>query len=237
LLQICGGCDGCEQEGHSLGDDRLVADLPTFASRPRLRTPQIQCGVFLCDFHRRTKVTNDPATVATPASPLTDAIRAMLRRAVAGDADAVRALTRDAYAKWVPMIGREPLPMTADYEAAVRDHIVDLLYIDDRLTALIEMKPEADHLLIINVAVSPACQGRGYGRALLQHAEELARTLRLPEIRLYTNGAFTDNVSLYRRVGYQLDREEHVPGRGVAVYMSKRLPVPSAEVPDLPSNK
>ena len=31
-----------------------------------------------------------------------------LRRAAAADAAAVRALTREAYAKWVPVIGREP---------------------------------------------------------------------------------------------------------------------------------
>ncbi len=34
-----------------------------------------------------------------------------LRRAVADDAAAVRVLTREAYAKWVTVIGREPLPM------------------------------------------------------------------------------------------------------------------------------
>ena len=43
------------------------------------------------------------------------------------DASAVRELTRTAYAKWVPVIGREPKPMGADYDRAVRDHIVDLL--------------------------------------------------------------------------------------------------------------
>jgi GNAT superfamily N-acetyltransferase len=57
--------------------------------------------------------------------------------------------------------------MTADYDAAVRDHLVDLLELDGQLAALIEMRPEADHLLIINIAVLPTRQGHGYGRALL----------------------------------------------------------------------
>ena len=48
-----------------------------------------------------------------------------LRRAGLGDAAAVRALTRSAYAKWVPVIGREPKPMTADYAEAVRRHAID----------------------------------------------------------------------------------------------------------------
>ena len=86
------------------------------------------------------------------------------------------------------------------------------------------MRPEADHLLIVNVAVSPACQGRGYGRALLAHAEEFTRSLGLEEVRLYTNGRFATNVKLYERVGYKVDREETFAQLGVAVYMSKRLP-------------
>jgi ribosomal protein S18 acetylase RimI-like enzyme len=156
-------------------------------------------------------------------SPLTDAIRAGLRRATPADAIAVRDLTRAAYAKWVSVIGREPRPMTADYDVAVREHLVDLLHLDSELTALIEMQAEVDHLLIVNVAVLPAYQGYGYGRALLVHAEELALSLGLQEVRLYTNGSFTDNVTLYKRVGYRVDREEVHPQLGTAVYMSKRL--------------
>jgi ribosomal protein S18 acetylase RimI-like enzyme len=157
------------------------------------------------------------------ASPLTDAIRAGLRRATPTDAPAVRDLTRAAYAKWVPVIGREPKPMTANYDAAVRDHAVDLLCLDGELTALVEMRPEADHLLIVNIAVSPACQGRGYGRALLAHAEEFALSTGLREVRLYTNGNFAGNVALYQSVGYRVEREEVHPQLGVAVHMSKRL--------------
>ena len=48
--------------------------------------------------------------------------RVPLRRAVSADASAVRELSRSAYAKWVPLIGREPMPMTADYERAVSEH-------------------------------------------------------------------------------------------------------------------
>ena len=159
-----------------------------------------------------------------PRHPLMDSIRSGLRRAAPADAAAVRDLTRAAYAKWVPVIGREPRPMTADYDVAVCEHVVDMLYLDQELTALIEMCPEADHLLIVNVAVSPAYQGRGYGRALLAHAEEFTRSLGLEEVRLYTNGRFTTNIKLYERVGYKVDREETSPHLGVVVYMSKHLP-------------
>jgi ribosomal protein S18 acetylase RimI-like enzyme len=145
-----------------------------------------------------------------------------LRRAAAEDAAAVRALTRAAYAKWVPLIGREPKPMQADYERAVCEHRIDLAVLADELAGLIETIEQPDHLLIENVAVAPAFQGRGLGRRLMAHAEQLARELGHAETRLYTNARFTENVALYRRLGYRLDREETGP-LGAAVYMSKPL--------------
>ena len=169
---------------------------------------------------------DQPSPPGSPASPhsLTEAIRARLRRATPADAAAVRDRTRAAYAKWVPVLGREPKPMTADYDAAVRDHVVDMLRLDGELAALIEMRPEADHLLIVNVAVSPAHQGRGCGRALLAHAEELAHSLGLGEMRLSTSTRLTENVTLYERVGYMVSREEEAsPRLGVFVHMSKPL--------------
>ena len=143
-----------------------------------------------------------------------------LRPASAEDAGAIRSLTREAYSKWVPIIGREPVPMTADYAEAVRKHRIDLLYLDDTLAALIEMITEADHLLIENVAVAPAFQGRGLGRKLMAHADQVAASLGHPEVRLYTNRQFVGNVRLYQRLGYRIDREEAFRG-GLTVYMSK----------------
>jgi ribosomal protein S18 acetylase RimI-like enzyme len=152
-----------------------------------------------------------------------------LRRAVASDAAEVRKLTRDAYAKWVPLIGREPKPMTADYAEAVRNHRIDLLYLEGTLAALIETIAEADHLLVENVAVSPACQGRGLGRKLMAHAEQLAAAAGYREVRLYTNKLFAENVALYRKLGYRIDREE-VLAHGIAVHMSKPVRASGAPI-------
>jgi hypothetical protein len=44
------------------------------------------------------------------------------------------------------VIGREPLPMIADYDRAVRDHEIDLLHADGELIALIELIRNSDHL-------------------------------------------------------------------------------------------
>jgi acetyl esterase len=147
---------------------------------------------------------------------------ATLRRGVEADVPAIRDLTRAAYAKWVPLIGREPKPMTADYEEAVRKHRFDLLYVEGTLAALIETIPQTDHLLIENLAVSPRLQGRGLGRKLMAHAEKVAASLELREIRLYTNKRFAENVRFYGKLGYRLDGEEEFTG-GIVVYMSKSI--------------
>jgi len=144
------------------------------------------------------------------------------RRAIAADAAAARNLTREAYAKWVPVIGREPKPMTADFDAAIRDHRVDLLRQGERVVALIETIAEPEALLIENVAVSPTCQGRGLGRRLMAHAERLAAAMGYGEIRLYTNARFVDNVAFYQRLGYAITREEPFLG-GRITHMSKTL--------------
>jgi ribosomal protein S18 acetylase RimI-like enzyme len=146
----------------------------------------------------------------------------VLRRAVAADAAAVQALTRQAYAKWVPLIGREPKPMQADYDRAVREHRIDLALLDGALAGLIETIDRPDHLLIENVAVAPAVQGRGVGWRLMAHAERLAAEQGHAELRLYTNARFEENIALYRRLGYRVDREDEGP-LGVAVHMSKRI--------------
>ncbi|OFX05271.1 MAG: GNAT family N-acetyltransferase [Alphaproteobacteria bacterium RIFCSPHIGHO2_12_FULL_66_14] len=143
-----------------------------------------------------------------------------LRQAVASDAAAVRALVRAAYAKWVPLIGREPKPMGADYDAAVVRHRIDLADLGGELAALIETIPGPDHLLVENIAVVPAFQGRGLGRFLMAHAEWLAAAQGYATIRLYTNQRFAENIELYLALGYRIDREEQ-SALGVTVYMSK----------------
>ncbi|TPM87049.1 GNAT family N-acetyltransferase [Mesorhizobium sp. B2-3-3] len=144
------------------------------------------------------------------------------RPAEPADAATIRDIVRAAYAKWVPVIGREPLPMRTDYDKAVAEHPFDLAVEADRIVGMIETMLANDHLWIENVCVWPQAQGRGIGGLLLQRAEQKALEADRPELRLLTNGAFEANVSLYKRHGYAVDREEPFMN-GTTVYMSKRL--------------
>ncbi|MDX8469127.1 GNAT family N-acetyltransferase [Mesorhizobium sp. VK23B] len=144
------------------------------------------------------------------------------RSATPADAAAIKAVVHAAYAKWVPVIGREPLPMRADYDKALDEHDFELAIEGGRIVGLIETMAHDGHIWIENVAVAPEAQGRGIGRKLLDSAERKAVEAGCRELRLLTNGAFEANVRLYRKHGYAVDREEPFMN-GTTVYMSKRL--------------
>jgi ribosomal protein S18 acetylase RimI-like enzyme len=152
-----------------------------------------------------------------------------IRPAVLKDAARIRDLTRASYAKWVALIGREPLPMQADYERAVAEHTIDLLIVDGALAGLVETILRPDHLWIENVAVAPEQQGRGFGRLLLDHVERRALQSQRTQIRLLTNHAFAANLELYAKRGYAVERTEPFCG-GTTVHMSKRVEPTQARV-------
>ena len=145
-----------------------------------------------------------------------------IRQAEPADLESVRACVRAAYAIYVPRMGREPAPMTADYEALIGRREVWVACEDDTLAGVLVLRAGPDSLLLENVAVTPAKQGRGIGQALIAFAEQHARDLGLPEVALYTNELMTENLHLYPRLGYvEIDRR--VEDRHSRVHFRKRV--------------
>lgn len=126
-----------------------------------------------------------------------------IRRAADADRPAVERLVAEAFTPYIERIGRPPGPMTADYGRALADSRVWVIDGDDGLDAVLVLEEHADHLLIEVIAVDPAAQGRGVGTVLLDRAEADARELGLPEVRLYTNAAMTENLLYYPRRGFE----------------------------------
>lgn len=135
-----------------------------------------------------------------------------LRLAGPADADAIRRLVHAAYAHYEPLLGRTPMPMLTDYDAAVRDHQVWVVDSPDgALVGVLELVDRGDHLWIDNVAVDPAWQGRGLGRRLLTFADHEARRRNLPRLGLLTNELYVANIAMYERYGYrETHREPHL---------------------------
>jgi len=143
-----------------------------------------------------------------------------VRRAGEADAAVLAAVTAEAYRHYVPRIGREPAPMTADYAHAARSGLTWVAEADGEVVGLLVLVVHPDHLLVENVAVRPSAQRRGVGAWPL--AEDEARARGLDEIRLYTNEAMTENLAYYPRHGYT---ETHRAGQGGfrRVFFTKHL--------------
>jgi GNAT superfamily N-acetyltransferase len=151
-----------------------------------------------------------------------------VRAIVPADAAATAALVRAAFA--VQSVVTDPLPSALRITAAdVAEHL--------RLGggAAAEARgelvgsalwAERDGALYVGrLAVAPAWRGRGVGRSLLAAAEEAARALALPRIRLSTRLALLDNRRLFAVCGFvEATREAH-PGfaEPTFVNMEKRL--------------
>ena len=146
----------------------------------------------------------------------------VVRSARPSDVDTIRAIVQAAYSKWVPIIGREPRPMVADYDSAIERHQFGLLQVGDEIVGLVETTLKADHIWIENIAVKPGEQGKGYGSILIAHTEKLAVDAGVGEIRLLTNEQFESNIALYSKARFAIDGREPFMG-GMTVYMSKKL--------------
>jgi ribosomal protein S18 acetylase RimI-like enzyme len=154
----------------------------------------------------------------------TDMDEPRIRAATAADASVVRQIVAEAYRRYIPRIGKPPVPMLDDYAARISEGVVWVIEEGSGVAGIIVLKPQPEYLLLDNIAISPARQGSGLGRLLLAFAEAEAVRRGYREIRLYTHQTMTENQRLYAAIGYE------ETGRGTEagyerVFMRKRLGV------------
>ena len=148
----------------------------------------------------------------------------MIRRAAPADRATVEAIVGAAYTKYIERIGQPPGPMLDDYAALIAAGAVSVMEEPETgaVAGILVLLPQPDHLLLDNIAVRPDRQGRGIGRRLIAFAEDAALRLALPELRLYTHATMTENIALYRRLGFIETGRGHDAGYD-RVFMTKRL--------------
>lgn len=116
--------------------------------------------------------------------------------------------------------------------ASLRDKAaqeIDYVALDgEELFGCIFLRPEPDCLYIGKLAVLPSAQGRGFGRRLLEVAEETARGLGLAALRLETRIELEGNHATFSDWGFVRMAEKSHPGFTRVTFVEMRKVVGGA---------
>ncbi|KPW83141.1 Acetyltransferase (GNAT) domain-containing protein [Pseudomonas congelans] len=147
----------------------------------------------------------------------------MIRIAEASDESDIKNCAEQAYARYVPVIGRKPAPMIADFITQIATGVVYVATDDQtRFQGFIVFYDKDGYFLLENVAVLPSAAGRGVGKALISFCENAARQRGMNAVHLYTNAKMADNLSIYPKLGYVKVAERTEDGFN-RVYFEKKL--------------
>lgn len=146
----------------------------------------------------------------------------LIRPAEIADVDAIHACVTEAYQPYIQRIGKPPGPMLENYRDVVQQHSAFVIDVQGQIAGILVLIHQTDSILLDNVAVHPANQGMGIGRDLMDFAEAEARRQGFQAIDLYTHECMTENIKLYKRLGY-VETERRTEKGYARVYMRKHL--------------
>ena len=99
-------------------------------------------------------------------------------------------------------MGKSPIPMLADFPASIAAGQVWVAEMESQVAGVL-VQYETEHGFYIDtVAVLPALQSAGVGRALLVFAEDEAKRRGFRSIYLCTDVKMTENQVFYPKIGY-----------------------------------
>lgn len=131
-----------------------------------------------------------------------------IRSAVLSDLADVVACEDLAFPRRDPNLRVRGHALNSNLEPKIRAGSVHVIGPPGRILGYISFSANPDHLFVEAIGVLPEVQGRGLGSQLLAFAETATVRLRLPSLRLFTDGSIA-NHRFYRRRGYrETDRVE-----------------------------
>lgn len=148
-----------------------------------------------------------------------------MHKATIEDAPVIKSMIDAAYSKYIDRIGKQPAPMAVDHLEVIQTHDVFLLRdFEDNAVGSITLKPDSQSksIFIDNIVAHPAAQGHGYGRVLMNFAENLARSQDCLALELYTNVNMYENLALYVKMGF-VETERRIEDGFERVYFRKTL--------------
>ncbi len=142
-----------------------------------------------------------------------------IRKATLDDAASLQRLMEAAYSTYEERMGGNRLPpMDVDYAAEIRDYPTWVAEANGVIAGGLIMLFEDGFATIANIAVHPDFQGQGVGGGLMSFAEQMAKERSYTELRLGTHVLLTENVSLYKHLGWsEIERDT------VRVYLRKEI--------------
>jgi ribosomal protein S18 acetylase RimI-like enzyme len=113
--------------------------------------------------------------------------------------------------------------MLDDYAKLIQQYKVFVLTDQENIIGVLVLIAKEQDLLLDNLAVHPDYQRRGFGRKLIELAEAEALRLGFSTISLYTNVQMTENIDLYKKLGF-IETERRQEDGYQRVFMRKLFP-------------
>ena len=136
-----------------------------------------------------------------------EAVAPRIRRAVPDESALVRSIVRESFLDLYRNFDHPaPRPTTLDFAPLIADGQVWLIEVSSATghapVGAMVLEEHPGFLRLDIIAVLPAHQHRGLGRAALTFVEAHAASHGFGEIRFYTNTLIERNVAFYRQLGY-----------------------------------
>ena len=121
------------------------------------------------------------------------------------DVSAIKLIARKSFERYVPLIGKPPAPMNADFSVHVLKATVFIAQSEKKQGsvlgyAIILQKDEA--WLLDNIAVSPEAQGGGVGSALIAACKTFLQKRGVQRYHLHTDEAMEQNLTWNPEIGF-----------------------------------
>ena len=151
-----------------------------------------------------------------------------IRPASQEDAERIAALVTEAYSPYIARIGKKPAPMLDDYPQIIAESSVFVLASGAEIQGVLVLSQENTELLLNNIAVAARYKGQGIGKRLLAFCEDYAQRMGCTTIKLYTHERMTENIAIYKRLGY-VETHRAMEEGYARVFMRKTLETASEQ--------
>jgi GNAT superfamily N-acetyltransferase len=150
-------------------------------------------------------------------------LKPLIRPAFVGEAGEVGECVRVAFSPYIKRIGKPPAPMLADFPEIIHEGKVWVAIVGGKISGVLVQYETEEGFYVDTVAVLPALQGTGVGRALLVFAEGQALERGFHSIYLCTNVKMTENQVFYPKIGY-VEYERKFDQGYERIFYRKQLP-------------